>query len=80
MILAGQSAIRNKASKALTEFAEKLHIPVINTMMAKGIIPCDNPYSLWTIGIPQKDYQNIVIEEDVYKRQMEENVRKLFHR
>lgn len=63
VILAGHSAIRNKASKALTEFAEKLHIPVINTMMAKGIIPCDNPYSLWTIGIPQKDYQNIAIEE-----------------
>ena len=42
VILAGHSAIRNKASKALTEFAEKLHIPVINTMMAKGIIPCDN--------------------------------------
>lgn len=33
VILAGHSAIRNKASKALTEFAEKLHIPVINTMM-----------------------------------------------
>ena len=32
-------------------------------MMAKGIIPCDNLYSLWTIGIPQKDYQNIAIEE-----------------
>lgn len=63
VILAGHSAIRNKASKALTEFAEKLHIPVINTMMAKGIIPCDNLYSLWTIGIPQKDYQNIAIEE-----------------
>ena len=33
VILAGHSAIRNKASKALTEFAEKLHIPVINTMI-----------------------------------------------
>ena len=26
------------------------------TMMAKGIIPMDDKYSLWTIGIPQKDY------------------------
>lgn len=27
-------------------------------MMAKGIIPMDDKYSLWTIGIPQKDYVN----------------------
>ena len=24
----------------------------------KGIIPMDDKYSLWTIGIPQKDYVN----------------------
>lgn len=36
----------------------RLHIPVVNTMMAKGIIPMDDKYSLWTIGIPQKDYVN----------------------
>ena len=41
-----------------TEFATKLKIPVINTMMAKGILPMDDKYSLWTIGIPQKDYVN----------------------
>lgn len=56
VILAGSSAIRNHASKAMIEFVNKLHIPVIHTMMAKGIIPFDNPYCLWTIGIPQKDY------------------------
>lgn len=32
-------------------------------MMAKGVIPFDNPYSMWTIGIPQKDYQNKIMEE-----------------
>ena len=37
---------------------DRLHIPVVNTMMAKGIIPMDDKYSLWTIGIPQKDYVN----------------------
>ena len=35
---------------------DRMHIPVVNTMMAKGIIPMDDKYSLWTIGIPQKDY------------------------
>lgn len=49
--------------RKLTEFATKLKIPVINTMMAKGVIPFDNPYSMWTIGIPQKDYQNKIMEE-----------------
>ena len=35
---------------------DRLHIPVVNTMMAKGILPMNDKYSLWTIGIPQKDY------------------------
>ena len=42
--------------------ADRLHIPVVNTMMAKGIIPMDDKYSLWTIGIPQKDYVNQVFD------------------
>ena len=46
------------AAAAVTELADRLHIPVVNTMMAKGIIPMDDKYSLWTIGIPQKDYVN----------------------
>lgn len=63
IILAGIGAVRNSAAKAVTEFASKLKIPVINTMMAKGIIPFDNEYSMWTIGIPQKDYVNKIIED-----------------
>ena len=62
VILAGSGVVRGHASKELTEFATKLKIPVINTMMAKGVIPFDNPYSMWTIGIPQKDYQNKVLD------------------
>lgn len=63
VILAGHSAVRADAAEALTDFANKLKIPVINTMMAKGIISYDNPYSMWTVGIPQKDYQNIILEK-----------------
>ncbi|WP_294375508.1 acetolactate synthase large subunit [uncultured Clostridium sp.] len=62
VILAGSSAVRAQAGKALTSFATKLKIPVIETMMSKGIIPCDNLYHIGTIGIPQKDYVNMVIE------------------
>ncbi len=63
VILAGSSAIRGKASAAMEEFVNQLHIPLVHTMMAKGIIPFDNPYCLWTIGIPQKDYANKILEK-----------------
>lgn len=63
VILAGHSAVRNNASEALTAFASSAKIPVVSTMMAKGVIPCDNRYSMWCIGIPQKDYQNFIMDE-----------------
>ena len=63
VILVGSDAVREDASKALTEMAETLRIPVVNTMMAKGMIPYTSPYSLWTVGIPQKDYANRVLED-----------------
>lgn len=63
VILAGHSAVRNHAAKALNDFARRLRIPVINTMMAKGLVPWDSPYCLWTIGIPQNDYQNFAIDQ-----------------
>jgi len=63
IILTGHSAVRSRASEAITAFATQLKLPVVNTMMAKGIVPCDNPYALHTIGIPQNDYQNDAIDE-----------------
>lgn len=63
VLLVGSQAVRAEASKAVKEFADHLKIPVINTMMAKGIIPCDDPYFMMTIGIPQKDYVNTILEQ-----------------
>lgn len=63
VILAGHGAVRGHASKAIGKFAQTMKIPVINTMMAKGIVPYDNPYSMWTVGLPQEDYQNVVLKE-----------------
>ena len=62
VILVGHSAVRNHAGEALTSFADELKISVVNTMMAKGIVPYKNKYSMWTIGIPQKDYQNKILD------------------
>lgn len=63
LMLAGSGAARNHASNAITDFAKKFRIPVVNTMMAKGVIPFDNEFSLWTVGIPQKDYIDTVFEK-----------------
>jgi acetolactate synthase I/II/III large subunit len=63
VMLTGAGAIRSRAAEAVTRFANKLKIPVVNTMMSKGIIPFDNPYSMWTVGIPQSDYQNKILAD-----------------
>jgi len=56
LILVGNGAIRANASKALTDFATKLNIPVANTFMGKGVIPYTHSLALWAVGLQQRDY------------------------
>src|SRR5207245_11337993 len=56
-ILAGNGVIRNGSSADLTQFAERLEIPVVTTVMGKGAIPWTSPMSLLTIGILPRDYE-----------------------
>jgi acetolactate synthase-1/2/3 large subunit len=63
LVLAGSSAVRDRCGRAITEFAERLHIPVLNTMMGKGLIPWTNKYSMWTIGGPKNDYQYLLMQK-----------------
>ena len=37
---------------------DRMHIPVVNTMMAKGIIPMDDSTACGPSASPQKDYVN----------------------
>ncbi|MCS7227074.1 MAG: acetolactate synthase large subunit, partial [Gloeomargarita sp. SKYB31] len=62
LILVGNGAIRNHAHEALTEFAEKLNIPVANTFMGKGVIPYTHPLALWSVGLQLRDYINCALE------------------
>lgn len=55
LILAGAAAVRSNASQAITVMAEYLHIPVVQTMMGKGLVSCESPYRLGVVGIPQHD-------------------------
>lgn len=63
VILAGNGIIRANASEALTEFATRLNIPVVNTFMGKGAIPYTHPLSLWTIGLQQRDFITCAFEQ-----------------
>jgi len=57
VILAGNGVIRNGSSGELTQFAERLRIPVVTTVMGKGAIPWTSPMSLLTIGILPRDHE-----------------------
>ena len=63
VMLVGADAAHANISAELTELAHAAHLPVINTMMAKGVIRSDDPYAMGTIGIPQKDYQDLLLEK-----------------
>ena len=63
LILVGNGAIRSHASQALTDFATRLHIPVANTFMGKGVIPYRHPLALWSLGLQQRDTINCAFDE-----------------
>ncbi len=56
VILAGNGAIRQRASSELIGFAESNNIPVFCTFMAKGVIPADHKLFVSTIGFQSRDY------------------------
>ncbi len=62
VILAGNGAIRTRASKQLRMFAEMTGIPVISTFMGKGCVSRDAEECLFTIGLQTKSLANAVIE------------------
>ncbi len=56
IVMAGNGVIRGRASVELVAFAEQLNLPVVNTFMAKGVIPFSHPLSLGTVGLQARDY------------------------
>ncbi|MEM1104642.1 MAG: acetolactate synthase large subunit, partial [Pseudomonadota bacterium] len=55
LIIAGNGAIRKRASKQLRLFCEATGVGVLMTFMAKGAVDMDAPYCLYTVGMGQKD-------------------------
>jgi len=58
LILVGNGAVRSKASKYIQSFVDRHKIPVVNTFMAKGIIPFYNDMAMGTAGLQKGDYEN----------------------
>lgn len=63
IVLAGNGAVRKRASRQLQRFAELTGIGVVNTFMGKGAVPRDSAHCLYTIGLQGGDYVNSAIDE-----------------
>lgn len=58
LILVGNGAVRSRASKQILTFLESHKIPVVNTFMAKGVIPFSHEMAMGTAGLQKGDYEN----------------------
>ncbi len=63
LILAGNGAIRKKASSHLTTLVETFNIPIVSTFMGKGAVSDKNEHSLFTIGLGFEDYVMKAVKE-----------------
>jgi acetolactate synthase-1/2/3 large subunit len=62
IVIAGNGAIRKRASKQLRLFCETTGIGVVSTFMAKGCVDRNADYCLYTIGLGSKDYVSCAID------------------
>ncbi len=63
VILAGNGAIRKRASKMLRQLCETTGIGVASTMMAKGCVDMDADYCLYTVGLQARDLVSKAIDD-----------------
>ena len=63
IIIAGNGAVRRNASPELRRLCDLTGIGVVNTFMAKGCVPRDAAYCLFTMGLQQKDYPVHAVDE-----------------
>lgn len=58
LILVGNGAVRSRASDYILAFVNTHKIPLVNTFMAKGIIPFSHEMAMGTAGLQKGDYEN----------------------
>jgi len=62
VVLAGNGAIRRRASKQLRRFAERTGIGVVSTFMGKGSVSRESPQCLYTVGLQSEDHVSAVLD------------------
>ena len=62
LIIAGNGAIRTRASKELRALCAQTGIGAMMTFMAKGALDLDDPRCLFTVGMGQRDYPQLAID------------------
>lgn len=62
LVLAGNGAIRKRASRDLTALVEAYNIPVVSTFMGKGAVSDRRSQSLLALGLGFKDYVMEAVE------------------
>ena len=63
IVLAGNGAIRGRATAALREFTRATGIPVAETFMGRGLLPSEDPNLLGSVGLQAGDYAMAGFEE-----------------
>lgn len=63
IILAGNGAVRKRASTQLRRLARKAGIGVVGTFMGKGAVSLEDPHCLFTIGLQGRDHINHAIDQ-----------------
>ena len=63
VVLAGNGCVRKRVSKQLRNFVNYTGMGAINTFMAKGAIPRNDPHCLYTMGLQSRDHISLEMEK-----------------
>lgn len=63
LILAGGGVLISQAQELLCEFAEKMRVPVVTTVMGKGVMPYDHPLYIGNCGMHGRYAANMAVSE-----------------
>tara|TARA_Y100000588_G_C14250340_1_gene923206 strand:+ start:520 stop:2178 length:1659 start_codon:yes stop_codon:yes gene_type:complete len=63
IIIAGNGAVRKRASNQLRRFARKTGIAVVSTFMGKGAVARSDDHCLFTMGLQGGDYVNLAVDQ-----------------
>lgn len=63
VIVAGAGTMRRHATDAVRRFVERTGMGVISTFMAKGVVDMDHETCAYTIGLQDRDYPALALDE-----------------